>query len=96
MAKKPKKYTADDKARIALEALKGDLTLSQITAKYGVHATQINRWKQILKQGMTDIFRNKNSSAAKADSELVDDLYKHIGQLKVELEWLKKKSEMFS
>lgn len=54
MAKKLKKYTARKMAKIALAALKGELTYAQIRAKYGVHSTQINRWKQKLKLGMVE------------------------------------------
>jgi transposase len=56
---KPKKYSAQEKAKIALEALKGNLTQNEITKRYGVHSTQINRWKQQLKSGAIEIFAER-------------------------------------
>jgi len=96
MAKKRKSYTASEKAKIAFEALKGELTLNELTAKYGVHATQINRWKRDLKEGMASIFIKKPDKEQSEALALTDELYKQIGQLKVELDWLKKKSELFN
>jgi transposase-like protein len=96
MPTKAKKYTASDKAKIALEAIKGDMTYAQISSKYSVHSTQIHKWKKILVDGMTGIFQQ---SPAKVDTEkeqLIEELYKQIGQLAVERDWLKKKSELFS
>ncbi len=96
MSKLKKSYTAEQKAKIALEALSGQLTQSQITSKYGVHSTQINRWKKCLKSGVADIFKDRRKRDERDKDELIDELYKKIGQLNVELEWLKKKSELFS
>jgi transposase-like protein len=90
-----KKYTAEEKAKVALEALRGNMTMNEISSKFQVHSTQITRWKALAKDGLLNAFK----SAAKKelpDNELVEELYKQIGQLKVELEWLKKKSAMFS
>lgn len=89
-------YSASEKATIALEALKGDKTFNELTQKYGVHATQINRWKNKLKSGMVDIFSNNKEKVEDENSQLVDELYKKIGQLEIERDWLKKKSELFS
>ena len=55
MSKKPRLYTAEEKAKIALEALKGQMTQSEITKKYNVHSTQINKWKKRLKEGVAVI-----------------------------------------
>ena len=60
MREKHKKYRPAEKAKIALEAIKGELTLAQITAKYGVHATQINAWKKQAIAIIPDIFSDKN------------------------------------
>jgi transposase len=95
MSKMRKKYSPSDKAKIALEALKGDLTLSQLTAKYQVHGTQINAWKRRLKEHVTDIFKDQRSSDSASQEGLVEELYKKVGQLQLELDWLKKKSELF-
>ena len=96
MANIRKKYNAQEKAKIALEALKGDLTISQITAKYGAHSTQISGWKKQAIEGITQSFSGGRERQKQDQSDLVDELYKQIGQLKVELDWMKKKSELFS
>ncbi len=95
MANVRKKYTAEEKVKIILEVLKGQMTMSQITSKYGVHATQINNWKKQALQGLGEIFSSKQVQREVDQNELVDELYKQIGQLKVELDWLKKKSDLF-
>ncbi len=95
MPEKRKSYTAQEKAKIALEALKGDLTLNEITSKFGVHATQINNWKAKLKESLPDIFSDKRSRQRREQTELIEALYQQIGQLVVERDWLKKKSEQF-
>lgn len=90
-----KLYSASEKASVALEALKGNKTLNEITQKYGVHSTQINRWKNKLKSGVLDIFSKGKEKANNENDQLIDDLYRKIGQLEVERDWLKKKSELF-
>ena len=91
-----KNYSPEEKAKIALEMLSGKLTQNEITAKYKVHSSQIYHWVKKLKEGIAEIFRE--SKAAKQDEQavLVEELYKQIGQQKVELDWLKKKSALFS
>jgi len=90
-----KRYSAQEKAKIVLEILKGEMTQSQITAKYGVHATQLHSWKKQALGGITASFSDKQERKSKDQAELIDELYKQIGQLKVELDWLKKKSGLF-
>lgn len=87
-----KKYSADEKAAIALEALKGLMTHNEITNKYHVHDTQIKKWKKQLKENMATIFTEKVPKQISELELLVEELYKQIGQQKVELDWLKKKS----
>ncbi len=96
MADIRKKYTPQEKAKIALEALKGNLTISQITAKYGAHSTQISAWKRQALEGLSAIFSGRRSQQVHDQNALIEELYKQIGQLKVELDWLKKKSALFS
>ena len=92
-----KQYSAAEKTKIALEAIKGDLTIAQISSKYGVHSTQISNWKQQAIEAMQNGFNSRRSNGKPEDdqSELVDKLYKQIGKLSTECEWLKKKSELF-
>lgn len=88
--KKPRNHTAEFKARVALETIRGDLTMNEIAKKYGVHTTQINRWKQ---QALESVKLGFNGKQEKADGEakkLRDDLYRQIGQLTCENEFLKK------
>ena len=91
------KYSSGEKLKVAAEALAGHLTQNEITKRYGVHSTQIGNWKKALKCGAETIFgQSKKQSQKDADKErLIDDLYKEVGKLKYELEWVKKKSELF-
>jgi len=95
MSKRRKNYTSEEKAKIVLESIRADLTQAQITSKYGVHATQISAWRRQLKEGIADIFRDKRRKNEVDKDQLIEELYKQIGQQKVELDWLKKKSELF-
>ena len=88
-------YSASEKATIALEALKGNITLNEITKKYWVHATQINCWKKQLKEGVIDIFSKRREKYDEGKDTLIEELYRKIGQLEIERDWLKKKSELF-
>ena len=84
-----KKYDAALKAKIALEAVKGDKTIPESSA-YGVHSNQIMKWKKQLLEELPSIFSDKKVKAEKEKEELEAELYRQIGQLKVELEWFKK------
>jgi transposase len=95
MSEKRNKYTASEKAKIALEAIKGTLTLAQISSKYGVHATQINSWKKQLLAYMPDAFSDKGKQEKIAHNHEISELYEHIGRLKIENDFLKKKLEVF-
>lgn len=95
MSKRRSQYTPEEKSKIVIETLKGELTQAQITAKYGVHATQISAWRREFKVGVADIFRDKRKRDDADKDRLIDELYKQIGQQKVEIDWLKKKSALF-
>ena len=82
------------KAKVALTAIKGEMTMSEISSKFEVHSTQINRWRKQVIEGVKEIFSQGRKTSERTDPELVEDLYKQIGKLKVENEWLKKKSEI--
>ena len=96
MSKKAKTYTAQEKVRVAMEAIKGELTMSQLSSQYGVHATQINRWKKEAVEAMVLGFTSKPKAVDTVQAELISQLYQQIGQLTVERDWLKKKSAVFS
>jgi putative transposase len=91
MNKIRKQFSKEFKAKVALEALKGLKTSAEISAEFKVHPTQIAKWKKQLREGLTDLFSGKKSEADKSKEELIDELYKQIGQLQVENDWLKKK-----
>jgi transposase-like protein len=76
-----KVYSPSEKATIALEALKGNLTLNEITKRYGVHFSQINKWKKQLKESVVDIFSKGQQKIDLEKETLIQDLYKKIGQL---------------
>lgn len=94
MGKVRKNHDAAFKARVALEAIKGEKTIAQIASEHGVHPNQIGQWKKRLLKDLPGVFSGKRKKEEKDRSELEDELYRQIGQLKVELDWLKKKSEL--
>ena len=92
MSGKRKQYSNKFKARVALEAIKGDKTIAELSSMYGIHTSQIMKWKKKVLENIPEIFSNKREDSEKGAEEIQDELYKQIGQLKVELDWLKKKS----
>jgi transposase-like protein len=89
MTKKNRNYTAEEKARIALEALKGAMTQAEISSKFAVHTTQIYKWKKQLESNIANVFKD-NTVKERSESQLIDELYGKIGKLNIELGWLKK------
>jgi len=89
-----KKHDAAFKARVALEAIKGEKTMAQIASEYGVHPNQIGQWKKRLLKDLPSIFSDRRKREGKEVQAEKDELYRQIGQLKVELDWLKKKSQL--
>jgi putative transposase len=90
------KYTAAFKAKVALEALKGIKSQSQLASEFEVHPNQITAWKKQALIAMPDIFSGKKEHQKTDDQKLHSQLYEQIGQLKVELDWLKKKTGVFN
>lgn len=88
-----KRYSAEFKARAALEALKEQRTLNEIAGELEVHPVQVSQWKKIATDGLPNLFTQPNKKAEAAQETLTARLYQEIGQLKVELDWLKKKAE---
>ncbi len=87
-----KRYSGELKAKVALEALKGQRTANEIAGEYGVHPNQVCKWKKEAHQGLAQIFSKQREQVSGAEEKLKDQLYSQIGQLKVELDWLKKKT----
>ena len=94
MARQRKIYTAEFKAKVALSALKGDKTVNELAAQFEVHPTLIHGWKKALLEGAHDLFgkQDRGKPAAVDQEALQAQLYAEIGRLKMELDWVKKKS----
>ena len=95
MASSPKKYSNAFKAKVALEAIRGQKTINEISSEYGVHSTQISQWKKQALDELPEIFAHAGSERAKSEEALLASLYQQIGQLKVEVDFLKKKSGQY-
>jgi transposase-like protein len=93
MGKQRQRHSEEFKAKVAMAAVKGDRTLSELAQQYHLHQTQINQWKQRLLSGASELFQDgrvKKSQPREAISR--EDLLRQIGQLTVELEWLRRKT----
>jgi len=88
---KRKRYSAEFKAKVALDALKEQKTLSELASQYQIHSVQISTWKKQLLDGSALIFKNSTNNHQKKQQNLEAHLYQEIGRLKIELDWLKKK-----
>ncbi len=86
-----KTYTTEFKVKIALEAIKAQRTVNEIASHYGVHPNLVTQWKRQAIESLPDVFSSKSDQRAKESEELEAQLYQQIGQLKVELDWMKKK-----
>ena len=96
MTKNRRRFNSEFKFRVALEAAKGQQTLSELASKYGLHPNQISQWKRQLLEGGADVFNRNGDKEAQAQNAEQSELYEQIGRLKMELEWLKKKAAPFS
>ena len=91
--KRPRRrHSSGFKARVALEALKGQKTLNELASEFGVHPVQITQWKRQLLDASPGIFESGSASRREREQEqLVEQLYQQIGQLQMEVDWLQKK-----
>lgn len=87
-----KHHTAEFKARVALEAIKGQQTLNELAGTYGVHPVQVAQWKKQALVGLPEVFASRRAKLEQEAEALQARLYQEIGQLKVELDWLKRKT----
>ena len=92
MKNKRRNYSAAFKAKVAVAAAKGDKTIAELASEFEVHPTQIAQWKKQLLESTTEIFSRGRQREKANQDELTSELYRQIGQLKGELDWLKKKS----
>jgi len=89
---KRRKFSEEFKAKVALEAIKGQKTANELAQEFGVHVNQINLWKKQLLEAAPKVFtRGKGREAERIERER-DRLYRKVGQLQVEVDWLKKKT----
>ena len=87
-------HDAAFKAKVALEALKEQKTLAQLSGEYQIHASQIRQWRKQLLEELPQVFSDRRQRVDQEKDDLIAELYRQIGQLKVEADWLKKKSQM--
>jgi transposase len=95
MVKKRQSHSAAFKAQVALAAVKGDKTISELASLHGVHPTLIPTWKKQLVDSAEELFHSGAKSASAEHEVLQAQLYEQIGRLKTELDWLKKKAARF-
>jgi transposase-like protein len=91
MGAKRRRIEAGVKAKVALAAVRGDRTTSQLVSAFGVHATQIGQWKKQLVEGAAELFSDDRRREVQCQDALMAELYEQIGRLQMELGWLKKK-----
>ena len=89
-----KSFSPEFMAKVAVAAIKEEATIAELSSKYDVHRTQIGNWRKQAMEGVVEIFKGKRDKSRKDNEKLVEELYCQIGQLRVENEWLKKKSAL--
>lgn len=89
---KRSRYSAELKAKVALEAIRGQKTVNQIASEYDVHPNQVGIWKKQALRSLPEVFSNGKARAKEDEQAKMDALYQQIGQLQVELAFLKKRS----
>ena len=91
MKNRRRNHSAAFKVKVALAAIKGDRTMAELASEFEVHPTQIAQWKKQLLEALPEVFSHRRQRSQQQQDELTAQLYQQIGQLKVELDWLKKK-----
>ena len=85
-----KSFSPEFMGKVALAALKEEMTIAELSSKYEVHKAQIGRWRKQAMEELVGIFKGKGDNSKRDNEKLVNELYRQIGQLRVENEWLKK------
>lgn len=86
-----KQFSKEFKAKVALAALKGERTIGELGSQYGIHPNRIGYWKKTVQENLPEVFGNGKTKVTDEKDKLIEELYKTIGQLKMENDWLKKK-----
>ena len=89
-----KQYDGRFKANVAIEAIKNQQTVAQIASHYEVHPNQVSQWKKQALEELPQMFAHRRPKAASDNEQLIAELYRQIGQLKVELDWVQKKTQL--
>ena len=92
MSQKRRQHSGEFKARVALAAIRGEKTVNELASEYGVHPVQIAQWKRAVQEEAPQLLSSHRGRRAKEEEALKATLYQQIGQLKVEVDWLKKKA----
>ena len=99
MTQKQRTFSPQEKARVALAAIKGEDTMAKISSDYQVHPTQIGLWRKQAMDNFSELFKDNRKKEKQKElerQEQLDNLYKVIGQRDIELDWLKKKLSIFN
>lgn len=88
---KRKRYTGAFKAKVGLEALMGVKTVGQIARDYEVHPVQVTQWKGVIREHLPELFEPPRGTGGEDSQQVIAQLHEKIGQLTVEVDWLKKK-----
>lgn len=91
MTRKRRQFSAKFKAKVAVDAIKGIKTLSELSTEYKVHPNQISAWKKQLLSNAPELFPSGKKQQQKSEEELTAPLYEEIGRLKMDMKWLEKK-----
>ncbi len=88
---KRQKFSKEFKSKVALEAIKGHQTINEIASEFEVHPSQVNGWKKQALEGLSEVFVKNSTQPNKSSGKEKEKLFQKVGQLQIEVDWLKKK-----